>query len=429
MSWIASHTLKMPDIISQLKFRASFSKDKIKTPTSGLNWSIVSPDKNTSAEYGLEINFLQNRIRLEGTYSTFTTKSNFLQPTAPSTGYIPAFAPIQFSGNTIELTLNTTPLYNEYGWNIDAALAFSRSVSYLGKTSNFSYIPLWDDNGGGSLSYVGDKIGNLYSRGYQKVTDTSSPYYQWPILSSGGELIPDNAFQSREKLGNIFPNFILGSQLAISYKKFNLTASFDWRSGGKFTSYTYRYAGSSLKSSRQLTTFRGGNYSTEELIQILKSDPGKYIIPLSDNFPIVGGYSKETGGYAHSEYAGFNGVFIPGVRESDTGIYQENLGGNGTLFMPIDVAYPWNYNKAATFDADFLKLREIALSYNAKIGKIKNAQFSIYSRNIMLWTKAKIGIDPERAYQNVGGAFRQGIEFQNINPYTIPIGFKIGVTI
>ncbi len=67
--------------------------------------------------------------------------------------------------------------------------------------------------------------------------------------------------------------------------------------------------------------------------------------------------------------------------------------------------------------------------------RMENITFSIYSRNIMLWTKdSAFGIDPERAYQaesssgNRGTQFKQGIERYNVDPWVVPIGFKIGFT-
>jgi len=47
----------------------------------------------------------------------------------------------------------------------------------------------------------------------------------------------------------------------------------------------------------------------------------------------------------------------------------------------------------------------------------------------MLWTKSKIGVDPERAYRVDGTGFRQGIEWNNILPYTMPVGFKVSVSL
>ena len=66
---------------------------------------------------------------------------------------------------------------------------------------------------------------------------------------------------------------------------------------------------------------------------------------------------------------------------------------------------------------------------------INNLVLSLYSRNIMLWTKdSAFGVDPERAFQaeqsrdNRGTQFKQGVERYNVEPWLVPIGIKIGVT-
>ena len=50
----------------------------------------------------------------------------------------------------------------------------------------------------------------------------------------------------------------------------------------------------------------------------------------------------------------------------------------------------------------------------------------------MLWTAAKITIDPENAYQPTTGTqggvqFKQGIERYNVTPWSIPVGIKLNV--
>ena len=47
----------------------------------------------------------------------------------------------------------------------------------------------------------------------------------------------------------------------------------------------------------------------------------------------------------------------------------------------------------------------------------------------MLWNKAKIGVDPERAFKaSSNGNFQQGIEMNNVTPWTIPFGVKLDLT-
>jgi hypothetical protein len=86
------------------------------------------------------------------------------------------------------------------------------------------------------------------------------------------------------------------------------------------------------------------------------------------------------------------------------------------------------------FDADYIKLREVSLSYRlpgsiAQKLKMDNVDVSVYSRNIMLWAKdSDLGVDPERAFQPEGGKLLQGVERYNVTPWMIPIGFKLGFT-
>ena len=51
----------------------------------------------------------------------------------------------------------------------------------------------------------------------------------------------------------------------------------------------------------------------------------------------------------------------------------------------------------------------------------------------ILWTAAKINVDPENAFQpstdvqGSGTQFKQGIERYNVNPWVIPVGVKLSV--
>jgi hypothetical protein len=127
------------------------------------------------------------------------------------------------------------------------------------------------------------------------------------------------------------------------------------------------------------------------------------------------------------------------VKDAEGNIqYVENLGENNPLpYNPYVASYAWGFAKPSMFDADFIKLREISLSYQIPLKSmaVKKMSVSVYSRNIMLWTKNKAGLDPERAFQaesstegKRGTQFKQGIERYNLEPWVIPLGFKIDMT-
>ena len=219
--------------------------------------------------------------------------------------------------------------------------------------------------------------------------------------------------------------------------------NFDWRKGGQFVSQTHRYGESDMHTQRWLDKMH--NFSNVgDVPTYLKEHADEYLSPDGEFFVLVGGPTAADGGYSLEE-GGItlnDGVFMPGVigDYDDNGNFiaeRENLGGPGTSIIRYQDYYGWSYAKTATFDADYLKLREISLTYNIpsprlqQIG-IQNMAVSLFSRNIILWTKADIGIDPEMAFQpesstqgRSGIQFKQGIERFNVNPWAIPVGFKL----
>jgi len=464
LSWIANYTFNLPENISMLKFRAGLAQVGNDTspyaiiPVMGnSNWgnlvfntypgnllnSNLAPEINTSFEYGMDLNLFNNRITFEGTYFYQENRNQILNVQGPSSSGFPTrqINAGMISSRGWEIMLGGSPIQNANGLSLDVNINFTRMRTRLESlTDGMDFINLWDENNGGAQTFVGDDIGNLYSRGYLKVEDPKSPYYQWPILTATqGTWQPDNRREARVKVGNFNPDFIMGMQTVLRYKKWNLQASFDLRMGGEFQSFTYRFGGSNWKSELQMNDLiPGGLYTDAELVALLKSDPGKYIIPKNGNFPRVGGYTEATGGLPNPLGTGINydGVFIPGVIQIAPGEYREHLGGAGTFVRPASTQFPWSYNQQVTFDASFLKLRELSIGYDLpNIKGISSTNVSIFSRNIILWTAANIGIDPERAFQingnrqgDTANVFRQGIELQNVLPWTIPFGFKLNMT-
>jgi hypothetical protein len=200
-----------------------------------------------------------------------------------------------------------------------------------------------------------------------------------------------------------------------------------------------------------------GTMSGKELRDYLVAHADEFINIHDGNFPRVGWPTPEHTSYPF-EYSGirlpYGGLFIPGVYATGydadgnpTG-YAENLGENmlngdgtgvnATLPLPYAAANPWDFAETTLFSASYLKLREVSLSYGLpatvlKALRFQDASFSVYSRNIILWTAAKIGIDPENAYQPTTGTqggvqFKQGIERYNVTPWAIPVGVKLNIT-
>lgn len=465
LSWLTNYTFNLPEKVDMLKVRIGWAQvgndtdpysldptlgtgtyntlNTASVPSGLLNPNLM-PEEATSIEGGIDLNMFNNRLRFSGTYYTLDNRNQIFAVNLPrSSGYSSRLINAGLIRSTgYEFTLGATPVARN-GWNWDVNLNWSRNRTSVEELSdNLDKLILWSENGGGAITFVGEEIGDLYSSGYASVTDPNSAYYKWPILSNAGEWIELSGDENMRKVGNFNPDFAMGMQTSLSFKRFVLNASFDWRQGGEFMSFTYRYGESDWKSQRQLDNLiPGGLYSPDELVALLKSDPEKYIIPRPGNYPRVGGHTQETGGFP-IDANGDDGAFVPGVIQTEGAdtpdnfgddVYIEHLGGSETNIYPITNTYPWDFNEQVTFDASFIKLRELSLGYRIPdFGVFKNASFSIYTRNIMLWTKADIGIDPERAFWAGGGKqgntatqFRQGIERQNAMPWSVPFGFKL----
>ncbi|WP_106638131.1 SusC/RagA family TonB-linked outer membrane protein [Siphonobacter sp. SORGH_AS_0500] len=409
----------------------------------------LKPEIATSTEGGLDLALLHNRLRFAGTYYVSSNKNQIINTTLPSSsGYSSKNVNAGLlESRGVELSLGGTPV-DRNGWRWDVTANFTRNTTTIKRLSDgLQSYTLWTDAKGGAWTYVGEKIGDIYDAELVTVTDPNSPYYGYPILDKDGSWQSVTATKTRNKIGNFNADFMLGLQTSLSYKRLTLNMSFDWRQGGDFISQTYRYMESDFRTSRFLKNVINPNgLSGDALRNYLVANADQMIRVNGNHFHVVGGptaadgsFPFESGGVVYP----YGGVFNPGViaqydaKGNITG-YTENLGSSGTKYLPYSDNYPWSFARAALFDASFLKLREVSLAYELPSAFVRslglqNANFSVYSRNIMLWTAAKIGIDPETAFQPQSGSqagtqFKQGIERYNVTPWVIPVGFKLGLT-
>jgi TonB-linked SusC/RagA family outer membrane protein len=408
----------------------------------------LKPEIATSYEAGVDLALFRNRLRFSGTYYMVENRNQII-PTKlpPSSGFTTKNinAGLLVSRG-IELALGGTPI-DRNGWRLDINTNISRNTTTIKELSDgLEFYTLWTDAKGGAWTYVGEKIGDIYDSELVTVKDKNSPYFGYPILDKNGSWQDIRASNTRNKVGNFNPKFIMGGQASLTYKAFSLNLSADWRNGGDFVSQTYRYGESDLKTNRFLNNLINPNGLTgDALAKYLKDNADELIKVNGNKFNIVGGPTAEYGGFPFVYGGGTHpyAVFNPGViaqynAEGQITGYTENLGGPGTKYIPYAGNYPWSFTRAAMFDASFIKLREVSFSYAlpgtlVKKLKMQNASVSLYSRNIILWTKAKVGIDPEMAFQQESGAqagtqFKQGIERYNVTPWVIPVGVKLNLT-
>ncbi|GAB3647162.1 SusC/RagA family TonB-linked outer membrane protein [Echinicola sediminis] len=396
----------------------------------------LKPEIATSYEFGLEAAAFQNRLRFDLTYFNTDNKNQILPVTLPSSsGFTSKYVNAGLvNSKGWEMVLGLTPVQGDFTWDINFNMSRYRSkIKEL--TDEVEVFYLWSDSRGGAWAYVGDEIGSIYDRKLVVVEDQESPYYGYPLLDEDGSWQAINQANAKNKIGNFNPDFIAGLQTSLSYKNWSLSMTFDWRNGGDFVSQTFRYSESDLKTQRFLDEIINPNgLSGKALRDWLVANEDVHI---KDGINIVGGPTAESGGFPFEYAVTLNdGVFNPGVipiynSEGEITGYQENLGEEGTKIIPYADNYPWSFFKPAMFDASYIKLRDASINYDfpsaaAQKLKMQSINVGLYTSNLILWTKAKVGIDPENAFQpESNGTFKQGIERYNINPWVIPIGFRL----
>ena len=395
----------------------------------------LKPEIATSKEFGVDLRFLKDRLGMEVTYYVVDNENQVLNIGLPiesgaSSKQINAGL---ISNNGWEFSFQTTPVIaGDFRWDLNINITRSRTkIKELAE--GIKYFQFAREGSAIVRTYVGETIGDIYQKPMLRVTDKNSPYYGYPIISSGGIIQRDNDPDHLEKIGNFNHDFIMGIQPTFTFRSFSLYANIDWRQGGEFFSRTMTF----LRNNGQLeNTFSGTPYDPNRSIEEqIKEDPEKFFGYW------VGGRTEEYGGFPWPDPN--NGrendaCFHPGVREEIDGngdkIYVENLGGPGTVWLTPFIANKKIVRTLASEDlysATYVKLRELAFTYNLPLKfaqklRMQHASVSFIAKNIFEWTKAGVNFDPERAFKG-GSRWEQGVEYYNALPWIASYGFKLNV--
>ncbi len=403
----------------------------------------IKAELNTSIEYGIDLSLFKNRLNLDFTYYESDNKNQIFQNSLPiSSG---ATSKLFNAGNLnskgFEASLGGTIIKSEdFRWNLNSTFTTNKTI-ITELAEGTDYVRFWSQAKGGAYTWVGEEVGQIVDRDFVRVEDENSPYFGWPLLDDEGwensdsTLSDEDGNRAAPVIGNYNPDFKMGLQTSIQYKNWSLSMNLDWRKGGQFVSQTHRYGESDLQTTRWLNKVNDLS-DVGDIPAYIKENADRFLSPDGEFYPLVGGPTAEYGGFPVDDLN--DGVFLPGVIGSydDDGNFiaeQENIGGPGTKYHTYGDNYAWDFTRASTFDADYVKLRQISIGYTfdskltQKIG-MRNLMLSVFSRNIILWTKAGINIDPESAFQYSNGNLSQGVERYNIQPWAIPIGLKLNAS-
>lgn len=362
------------------------------TPTMSLPNTLpnsnLKPALSESLEAGLELNFVQNRVRLDFAVYQYINKDEIIQLSTPSTSGVNA-AWVNAGQTTTkgwEFTLGGTPIRtSNFNWDINFNVSsYSNTVDEL--YPGLNTIPLSNGRGGGTsgvwggitaIAREGEEWGVLQGQAYKRDDNGNI------LVDSDGYIQVEN----NQLLGSILPDFVGGFFTRFEYKNFDLAFTLDWQSGGKIFSFTKMFnnaAGLGIES-----------------VQI-----------------------NDKGVQSRDDVADGGGLKNPGVFDDGT---------PNDVYLDANV-YWWSLfalHERWLYDASYVKLREIRLGYSipsSVLGDffIKRVNVAFIANNPWLIYTAIDGIDPsqssgETRQAQTNGAWVEGGQL----PGTRSLGFDI----
>jgi TonB-linked SusC/RagA family outer membrane protein len=355
----------------------------------------LEPERTNSIEAGLEMVFLQNRLGLDFSYYDNQTINQII-PVAVSyaTGYSGKYVNAGTVDNKgLELTLRGTPVVNsDFRWDVTLNWAQNKN-EVVELQEGLENLQLASLQGGVTINArVGEPLGTIQGTDY-----VYSAYNEDGTPADGASrVIGADGYYRRSStsdivIGNVSPEWIGGINNAFSYKDWSLSFLIDWQKGGSIFSLDQWYGmATGLYAETDFTNDLGNPVRTSV------SDGGGLVLP---------------------------GVVNVGTEEEP--IYETNTkrveGGDYRVW-----GYSKNPNSAFVFDASYVKLRELVISYSipkAKLSKVwlQGATFSLVGGNLWIISKNLPHADPE-ASQGAGNV--QGWQ-SGVMPSVRNLGFSV----
>jgi TonB-linked SusC/RagA family outer membrane protein len=355
----------------------------------------LKPERTRSLEYGADLRLFNSRLNFDITYYQSNSFDQIVEADmSNSSGYEKrVFNAGEIENKGWEVAVNIIPVKTkDFQWNMDLNYTKNESevISMVEGLDQIQLGQSWDFY---NVLKVGLPYGSMYGRKW--LTDQQGR--KMVDASSGNPITVDYDY-----LGNFNPDYMFSIGNRFRWKNFDAYLLFDMKKGGKLYSGTMRKAITN-------GVISGNEQEREAFWQrtIIMGESGG-----SDDL--------------------WGGALI-----ADAYIYDPTQYDNTTDMNPIDPNYvpqPFSRYKwpgdigyfsdicsEITYDASFIKLRELSIGYNlpkAWIAKIKmsNARISLVGRNLwILYQKTPKGIDPEAA-ANAGNA--QGMESGSMPPST-----------
>lgn len=457
-SWVASETFTMPEKINLLKFRLGWAdvgnglskrrnvdtysfeaSDWGSAKTVNISASLVDPNikpmHSITKEAGFDLWMLNKRVQFDFTYFIKDQVDQIDQiPTVQGTGFSGMLTNIGdvrskgFEGGLTVIPVKT----KDWQWDLSATIThYKATITRL--SSSFApngYVFASYDGKTKVKIAEGEEIGNIYEENPIKKVQTGK-YAGMFLLDADGKFQKSSDERDRGKLGNFNPDYIVGINTSLKYKRFTLGLVGSLRLGGEYVSVNQQYMDSNGRSWESVSAgdspyWVGGRDASQ----------GGLAWPAigSSKYDAINDWNAER--YSEFNDASYaKGVFIRPDWDGKTTLTDADYIVNGADPKNTFYDFPynafgdciWNFTATRVYDATNFKLREVSLSYalpNQWTNQIKlnDVVISLIGRNVLQWNANGRNEDPESAFSGVGT--NQGIlraTLPNIGSY----GFKI----
>ncbi|MEI7500965.1 MAG: SusC/RagA family TonB-linked outer membrane protein [Bacteroidota bacterium] len=300
----------------------------------------LKPENTKSIEGGLEMYFLGRRLGFDlALYKTNTINQILPLPVTTSTGYnVKIINAGEIQNQGVELALNAVPVKTKnFRWDLTLNWSMNRNkvVSLLEGVNN---LRLGSFQGGVTINaMVGQPYGVIYGTDYVYAEDG-----QKAVNAANGAYL--RTATSDKVIGNVNPDWQGGLLNTLTYKNWSLGFLIDAQYGGDVFSLDMYYGlATGLPKETSYTNDLGNPVR----------DPVKWVDPADK----TKGYASNSGGFINPGVIGtvVNGHLVTDGKANTTRLAASTYGAFGYSRLP---------NAAFVYDASYIKLRQVSLSYS-----------------------------------------------------------------
>jgi TonB-linked SusC/RagA family outer membrane protein len=396
-------------LINTYPFNQPFGSNPLLTVSDVVLSSNLKPEITQSSEIGVDVALFKNKVRLDLNYYNSDSYNQILRAdVSPTTGFKQKLLNAGHINNRgFEAQLNFTPLQTASGFKWNVLVNYSTNVSKVISLDDEGFLNDYKVGSSGIISVLaskGKRYGALFGTAFLRNDNGDI------IVSANGTPVRD---PNLKVLGYYTPKWLGGITNSFSYKGFNLSVLIDTKQGGQIysaTNATGKYTGVLIESLQGRDEENGGL---------------PYYYPGNNKSGIPVQLASHSAASPTGEQVYHDGIIFKGVTAD---------GKPNTVILPAERYYKATYsnsniNESSIFDASFIKLREVRLSYAVPTSlankfHLQGVTFSLIGRNLAFLQKNAPHIDPETAFNTGNG---QGLESLQL-PTTRSYGFNVNIT-